>query len=389
MINLDLEKQINQQIQATIQDYLNGDALKASIQEKIDAAVGNIISNVAGKIYSELSASDDIKNHILGIIKLETNQHIHTQSRSLVQQELEIVPVKDIVERLVKNEITITLDKMDFPNESIPLSSIAWKPNAISGDYVSGGLIKNFSSTGIDDKATAAQLTILDDHVVVEGEFTALNITAADTITAKNLSLTGTLEIGTDILDHGPFSQMIQMHSQLIFDQSIEPFKGLLKDGSPIISGDSISTSVSQSNLRRVGNLQELNVLGDAKFSDTVYISSSGKVGINTDEPRGALTIWDEDSEVSFTKIGTRTMFVGSTRIGNLALGTNNQPQIILKEDIIEMNNPLRIMGIKFSVNGTIPDYVGEPNEVVFVLASNENHPKFYMCQGGNRWQAL
>jgi hypothetical protein len=389
MINIDLEKQINDQIKITIQEYLNGDALRQSIQEKIDVAIADIISSVANKIYADIASSDDIKNHILGIVKLETNQNIQTESQYIVKQELSRVPVQEIVENIVKNEVTVKFDSLDFPDSSIPLKSIAFSPGSLSGDYVSGGLIKNFGSTGIDDKSNNVQLTILDDHVVVENQFTAMNITAADTLTAKNLTLTGTLEIGTDILDHGPFSQMIQMHSQMIVDQALESFQVLFKDGNPLVSTDTLAPSVSISNLRKLGNLIELNVMGDANFGETLYVGSK-RIGINTDEPRGALTIRDEETELSFSKSGSRTMYVGSsTRGQSLELGTNNQSRITLKDDIVEVKNPVRVMGIKFSVSGTIPDTAGEPNEIVFVLSANADQPRFYICLGGNQWQAL
>jgi hypothetical protein len=389
MINLDLEKQINQQIQDTIQRYVSSEDLQTHIREQVNLAVGDIIGSVASKVYAEVLNSNDIKNNITNIVQLEANQHIHTESLSIVRTELAKTPVKDIVEKLVKNEITIKFDKLDFPHGSIQPSAIAWHPKSISGNYVNGGMITDFSSTGIDDKAKSAQLTILDDHVVVEGQLTAMNITAADTIQAKNLSLTGTLEIGTEILDHGPFSQLIQQHSQMIVDQALEPYSELIRDGRSLITGDTLAPSISQSNLRKVGNLQELSVIGDAKFSETLYISSSGKVGINTEEPRGALTVRDEDAEVSFMKTSRRTMYIGSTRNSGLEIGTNNQSQIVLKEDLIELNNAVRIMGIKFSVSGTIPESMGEPNEVVFVLSASDGQPKFYRCIGGNRWQAL
>jgi hypothetical protein len=389
MINLDLEKQINQQIQETIQRYVTSEDLQTRIREQVDAAVGNIIGSVASKVYAEVLSSSDIKNNITKIVQLETNQHVHAESLAIVRSEIARTPIRDIVEKLVRNEVNIKIDKVDFPNNSLHPSTIAWYPKSISGDYVSGGLITDFSSTGIDDKSTTAQLTILDNHVVVEGEFTAMNITAADTIQAKNLSLTGTLEIGTEILDHGPFSQMIQMHSQMVVDQALEPYHELIRDGKSLITGDSLAPSISQSNLRKVGNLQELNVIGDAKFSETLYVSAGGKVGINTEEPRGALTIRDEDAEVSFMKTNRRTMYIGSTRNSGLEIGTNNQSQIVIKEDLIELNNAVRVMGIKFSVSGAIPEHTGEPNEIVFVLSAAEGQPRFYRCTGGNRWNAL
>lgn len=385
MINLDLEKQIAEQIKLTVTQYVSSDDLQLKIQSMVQDAVGDIIGSVASKIYAEVSSNFDIQDHITKIVQLETNQNIHQQSITIVREEIAKTPVNAIIEKIVKNEIDIKFNDFNFPEGSIDSKSINWHRNSLSGSYINGGIISNFASTGIDDKSDNVQLTILKDHVVAEGEFTATNITATDTIQAKNLSLTGTLEIGTDILDHGPFSQLIQQHSQMIVDDALTPFRSMLKEGQAVINADSLLPSVTQSNLRKVGNLQDLSVIGDAKFSETLFVSASGKVGINTEEPRGALTVRDEDAEISFLKTNRRTMYIGSTRNSGIEIGTNNQSQLVFKENLIEMNNAVRVMGIKFSVSGTIPEHEGEPNEVTFVLSG----PKFYMCLGGNKWQAL
>jgi hypothetical protein len=199
----------------------------------------------------------------------------------------------------------------------------------------------------------------------------------------------GTLEIGTDILDHGPFSQMIQMHSQMMIDQSLEAYTPLLRDGKALLDQNSLAASITQSNIRKLGNLQDLNVMGDAKFSETLFVSAAGKVGINTDEPRGALTIRDEEAEVSFARTRRHTMFIGSTRLGDIEFGTNNQSQLVIKENQIDINSPIRILGIKFTVANGVPDREGEQNEIQMVTDARDDQPLFYVCRGGNKWQAL
>jgi hypothetical protein len=389
MINLDLEKQISAQVEQTIKSYLDSDELKDKIQQQIDLAIGSIIENVAGKIYSEVVNRSQIADHVRSIVVIEANNAIQEQSASIVKSELSKLSVRSIIEEFTKREVNLSIEKMQFPKGSIDPASIAWYKGAINANHVFGGIHQQFNSTGIEDKASAVQLTILDDHVVAEGQFTAMNITAADTVTAKNLSLTGTLEIGTEIIDHGPFSQLIQQHASMMAEQALEPYKPLLIKDEPIIMNGTINPSVSFSNLRRVGNLQDLTVTGDAKFSETMFVSAGKKVGINTEEPRGALTVWDEDSEVSFMRTNRQTMFIGTTRTGSLELGTNSASQILISENLIDIKCPIRLMGLKISVANQIPEHQGEQNELVFVKNSREDQPKLYTCLGNNRWQAL
>ena len=389
MINLDLEKQISNQIEQAINNYLNSDELKTKIQQQVDSSIGTIIERVASRVYTDVVNKSDISTHIKDIVVLEASTAIRREANDTVRTELGKVSVKDILESVTKKEIGNAIKSMDFPPASIDPESIKWRKGAVSGNSIRGGTIQDFNSIGIEDKATSVQLTVLDDNVVVENQFTALNITAADTITATNLSLTGTLEIGTEIIDHGPFSQMIQMHAEMMADQALEPYKPLLVNGEAVIQNNTLNPSVQSSNLRKVGNLQDLTVIGDAKFSETVFISAGGKVGINTEEPRGALTVWDQDAEVSLSRTGRQTMYFGSTRPGVLEVGVNNQAQIVFNQDIIDIKQAVRLLGIKFSVLANVPEHLGEINELVFVSTAREGQPILYICRGGNKWQAL
>lgn len=389
MINLDLEKQIAQQIEQTVKNYINSEELRTKILEQVDDSVGKIIESVANRVYSEIVNRAQIADHIKTIVKLEAANAIQKESMEVVRSELSKTSVKQVIENAIKHDVDLAIKSFNFPEKSIATESINWTKGSLNGSYLRGGIIQNFSSTGIEDKSSNVQLTILEDHVVAEGQFTAMNITAADTVTTQNLVLTGSLEIGTEIIDHGPFSQMIQMHASMVTDEKLEPYTALLKDGQSLLTENNLAPSVTTSNLRKVGNLLELNVTGDAKFSETMFVSAGKKVGINTEEPRGALTIWDQDAEISFVKTGRRTMFLGSTRDSQVEIGCNNKGQICLTEDNISINSPMTIMGVKISAGTGVPDGNGLPNEIRFVTSARDDQPRFYICLGGNKWKAL
>ena len=302
------------------------------------------------------------------MINLDLEALIKTQIEQAVKNYIDgaIDAIINKVAVKVHNEIDTSLRSLQFPEGSIASSAIAWQPYSLSGSYISGGSIKNFSSTGIEDKSNNVQLTILDDHVVVEGEFTAMNLTAADTVTTKHLSLTGTLEIGTDIIDHGALAGLIQTHFDNKIQESLEPFNEFLNNGTPLVQRESLANTVTSSNLRKLGNLTELNVLGDAKFSETLYIGSNGRVGINK-----------------------KTMYIGSTRGSNLELGVNLEGKIIINEDGVTIPDPITFMGVKISTSTTVPEGDGSPNEICYVLHVREDQPRFYICLGGNKWKAL
>jgi len=389
MINLDLEKQINVQIEKTIKEYLDGEELRKHIREQVDAAIGSVIERIASKIYVDVVNENQIAQHIESIVKIETSQTIQGISLTKVRDEISKVSVKDLIEKQVSKEIKVKVEKCDFPDASIPISSLKWEKGCLNGTFIDDGMISNFSSTGIDDKSNNVQLTILDDHVVVENNFTAYNVTAAESINTKDLSLTGALEIGTEIIDNGALTQFVQTHFEIKIEEALESYKPLFKDGVTVINENRILPNVVESNLKKLGNLQELTVLGDTSLSGTVYINVNGKVGINTDAPRGSLSVYDQDAEVSFVRSGRRTMFIGSTTPTGIEFGTNSKSQMSFHEDHIDINSAINIMGLKFSVSSNIPEHSGTLNEIVFVSSAGQGQPLLYICKGGNRWSSL
>jgi len=66
----------------------------------------------------------------------------------------------------------MTLSPINRPTRiterSIKLSHIELDKNCLTGDLIDGGVITNFSSTGIRDLADRTQLTVDKDSVVIE-----------------------------------------------------------------------------------------------------------------------------------------------------------------------------------------------------------------------------
>ena len=396
MINLDLEALIKNQIEQIIKDNIDS-AINTTLNEskiypQIEKAIVGTIDTIIGEDFIKDQINQSVKKYTdTAIANIFNETFVRTQIEQVVKSYLDSA-ISNIIEKVahkVQNEIDCSLQNLKFPESSIASSAIVWNPYSLSGSYISGGTIKDFSSTGIEDKSNNVQLTILDDHVVVEGEFTAMNLTAADMVTTKHLSLTGTLEIGTDIIDHGALAGLIQTHFDNKIQESLEPFNQFFNDGTPLVQRESLSNTIISSNLRKLGNLTELNVLGDAKFSETLYVSSNGRIGINTEEPSGALTIWDENAEVSFIKSSKKTMYIGSTRGSNLELGVNLEGKVIINEEGVTIPDPITFMGVKIRTSTDIPEGDGSPNEICYVLNQREDHPRFYVCLGGNKWKAL
>lgn len=84
-------------------------------------------------------------------------------------------------------------------------------------------------------------------------------------------------------------------------------------DNIPVITSNSLGSSIVSSNLRKVGPLNSLTVIGDANIGEFVFVdTTSFRVGIGTEEPNASLSIIDNNVELGF----------GSPEIGLGHIGT-------------------------------------------------------------------
>jgi hypothetical protein len=89
-------------------------------------------------------------------------------------------------------------------------------------------------------------------------------------------------------------------------------------------------------------------------LAQTVYIDH-GRLGINTIEPAGVFTAWDEESELTIRKYKQRTMYVGSSRDSELVLGVNGDAVLAVRKHGVEVNS------VKIG-NITVSNVNGEPS---------------------------
>ena len=92
-------------------------------------------------------------------------------------------------------------------------------------------------------------------------------------------------------------------------------------DDSYLLRNGELSRKVIDSNLQTVGRLRELNV------GETLAVVN-GRVGINTESPDAALSIWDEEVCVSMGKYKNQEAYIGTNRNHAVSIGVNKIPQI-------------------------------------------------------------
>jgi hypothetical protein len=244
---------------------------------------------------------------------------------------------------------------------------------------------------------------VLDENVVVENCLTADHLTFVTSATVKDLSVTGS--INTDNRSWDTLSNHIskktldqltdQWRESLINDvenkireQGID-FTQVQIDGVRVVTGDTLSRKITNSSLQQVGVLKSLSVAGEAHIYNTVSVLNK-RLGINTQEPEMALSVWDEEVSILAGKFKDKSAYIGTGRLQNLVLGVNRTPAVEIDVDGITAIKKLRVGVHRISHGTEVPNYAGTKGDIVFNANPSINDNVFaWQCLGGFKWKII
>lgn len=285
---------------------------------------------------------------------------------------------------LIDSALSSYIAAIKFPAGSIGAEAINFNNFSLSGDHIKGGIIAEFGSTGIDDRATKCQLTILDNAVVVE-----------QTVVSTGLQIKGSAQITGNVFVAGEFSadsNAVKVLTESISDNTLAKIAEvgviapkLVFNDKTIIDDKEIAPSVLKSNLRKVGTLEDLQTRGETLLDNTLYVSQK-RVGVNTLEPTYALTVWDDDVEVAVNKLGKGRAFIGSHRPITVTLGANGKENLSLDIDGSVTINDLRLGALPLTTASTEPNWAGRAGEIAFNDSPKIGQPIGWVCLEGHRW---
>lgn len=298
---------------------------------------------------------------------------------------------------------TIISDRLHeyvFPENSIRASSINFSNYTISGDLIRGGIVTEFSSTGIDDRSTNVALTILDDVTVVEN-----NLLTKDLTVEGAMTINGKFVVNGEIPKDSEFYQTLitdsssttldkldntffNTYSDIIFNKIKTDGLDLNRitiDGKEIIKDSRLGPSIMESNLQTLGLVRELQVSGETFLAQTLYISGK-RVGINTIEPSTAFSVWDDEVEVIVAKKQQDTGIIGTPRQQRLVISANGKDNVVVEPDGSTRIDDLRIGSIRFTSSPTPPNYVSERGHIAWNTNPNPGGPMGWICLGAANW---
>jgi len=103
-------------------------------------------------------------------------------------------------------------------------------------------------------------------------------------------------------------------------------------DNIPVLSGNSLGPTITNSNLTKIGTLESLTVSGDTSVAEFFFVdSTSNRIGIGTEEPNSALSILDNNVELTFGSPQISLGAIGTHSGHDLAIVTDNVPRITVK----------------------------------------------------------
>lgn len=368
-----LAEKLSQKIDAKLNQLpIDANSISAELKSRITALAGNLAA--------------DVQTQSLNIIKNDVSKMLNN---------IEFADMyKSTVLSAIQNK------EIQFPDNSIPFTAIQQNTISVSGDQVEAGIIKKFGSTGIDDQATACQLTILDDITVVENNLLTKDLTVKGTATIEgDLNVTGTMPETSPLfisvvaaatnnvrtsLDQVIFKSYADMVVNTIKQDGLDLNK-ITISGQEIVNGSGLGNFITSSNLQKVGVLQELQVQGESLLSQTLYTTSK-RVGVNTIEPAQALSVWDQEVEIGFGKQTTNTAVIGTPRTQTLIVSSNNKNNLTLLPDGSTTVNKINMGTMTFSV-ADMPPATNEPKgSVVFNSNPSLGGPLGWVSLGDARW---
>jgi hypothetical protein len=345
---------------------------------------------------------DNQVNQIVQQVIQDITGKIQTQVMDIVSKQITEITSKIDYQALFKSALTTSIEsrQFEFPKGSIPGSAIDVTDFMISGESVVGGIIKNFGSTGIDDKATNCQLTIMDEVTVVENNLLTQDLTVKGTATIEgDLNVTGTIpessplyqqivkNVTTNVrtsLDQVVFSSYADMVLSQIKRDGLDLTK-ITVNGDEIVNGGNLGPKITSSNLQRVGMLQELQVQGETVLGQTLYTVSK-RVGINTIEPGHALSVWDQEIELGLGKHGTNVAIIEVPRKQNLIISSNGKNNLVLTSDGGVTVNQLTLGMTSITSSDRPPSNDQPKGSIVFNNNPTLGGPLGWISLGDAKW---
>jgi hypothetical protein len=390
----EIESTIKDLVKTKVESLVSEVNIKALIANTVDMVIAERVTVAVSNHLSAILKKGEIEKDLITKFDEDIKVLISQEIKNRTSNALARVDIATEMGKHIDSYLDTRITAASLPAGLINHQAINWEGFTVSANALTEGLIKNFSSSGIQDVAENTELTVADQVVIIENTLVVRNAEVKENFVANDVSVENITINNQMILNENINKQFVSLIKDTYYkelsNQTIDIVqKPILANGKEILTENALGSSIITSNLRKLGRLTELNVSGIAQFNDTLLITDSGKIGINTVDPEGVLTLWDDDSELTIRRYKKKNMYIGTMRDTDLSLGVNGDVKLAVRKDGTVEMNCLQLNGLRITVSKEIPTGVGTPGELVLMENSNENDPWAYRCIGGDRWKAL
>jgi hypothetical protein len=264
-------------------------------------------------------------------------------------------------------------------------------------------LLTQFASTGIDDQATACQLTVMDESIIVENQLMAKDLNIVNVATINDLVVKGSVNIDNrswDLLSDGISQKTLAKLNQewqdtltaqvvnKINDQGIK-FESVKIGDDYLVDGTKLSFRITETNIQELGVLRKLETRGDSHLNNRTLSVLNKRIGINTETPEKALSVWDEEVSIVIGKHKLNMAYLGTNRDQGVSIGVNREPQIEIGVDGLTTVKRLQVGLHKIGHDTQVPGWSGVRGDLVFNTNPGPNRVFAWVCLGAHKWQAL
>ena len=410
-----LTQLIEQQVKDSVNDQVQ---TILSSNEWLDALEDKILQYTQQRILAKFANSSTVPE-IIESVKQSVSTLFKEGQIPGINQYIDEALIKQSIDIAVQDKIVSAVDTLKY--DSAWLEKIEGLINRTVADTVLQqiGLLdinkvinqrveevmeanKKSMFPGIVDTSTQVQLTVMDETTVVENQLTARNLDVYDTVKVSNLVVTGLIntdnrswqELAGDIsrktiesLSNTWRETMVHEIAETIKSNGVD-FDRVTVQGETLIDGDRLSANIKESNLQSVGELRTLSVRGESHFNNTAYVLNR-RLGINTQEPEMALSVWDEEVAVLVGKHKDKTAYVGTKGAHGIVLGVNRANQLEIDADGLTTIKKLRVGSHKISHSNEVPGWSGTKGDIVFNSNPGADRVFAWVCLGAYRWQVL
>jgi hypothetical protein len=384
-------QQVQEQVRVSIADTVAQRIAELITADRINTIITTEVQQQVARFQPDLSGLDARIIEAGDAIIRRIDEDYTARVGTVVDQKISRIDLEPLVKTAITDVLNTQGQHLSLAPSCIPASALDLNSLRITGDNISGGVVANFASTGIDDRATQCQLTIMDAGTVFE-----------NTLYAAQIEVRGNAVIDGDLIIKGSIPRNSQTYQNILEDvnsissatqdrilnylqtQTLDVAQ-LTIDNRVVIEGNTLTTAVLNSRLQSVGVLRDLQTAGETLLSETLY-TTNRRVGINTMDPSTALSIWDEEIELGVGKVSLNTAQFGTRRDHDLILSSNGKNNVTLKSDGTTEIAQLRLGNMQFLTRPSPPADNLPKGTVVFNENPSLGGPLGWVSLGDARW---